>query len=560
MMKSWHYEVAYQVYPKSFNDTKGDGSGDIPGVIEKLDYIKDLGIDVIWLSPVYRSPMKDNGYDISDYQDIDPSFGTMDDMRQLISKAKKRNIRIIMDLVINHSSDQHPWFLASASSKDDPKRDWYIWEEADEEGNPPNNLRTNFGGSCWTWHVGSQAYYFHSFTKEQPDLNWDNKDMREALYTMINWWIDQGIGGFRVDAITFIKKQFPWKQEPADSPDGTAKVQPNQPGIGKFLQEMKERCFTGKDIFTVAEAPGVPFSQYDEYAGVDGYFDMLIGFEHIDVDVNDNGRWYPSKDWHLSDYTKPLTEEQKAISEGGWTALYIENHDQPRSLSRFIPEAHQTDYSAKAVAVSYFFLKGMPYVYQGQEIGMTNVNWEDINQYDDIWTIDEYHTALREGFSHQTAIEAVKRRSRDHARTPMHWDDSLHAGFTSGTPWLPVNDNYQSVNAKQAQADDSSIRNFFKKMISLRKSDTYRETIAYGSYTHLVPDHDTVYVYTRSLKDQTVLVAVNFSATPQKLSQIQFKLNQHLFGNADHAWTKEVLNLDPFEAVVLDVTRLQSEY
>ncbi|WP_100407654.1 glycoside hydrolase family 13 protein [Bacillus solitudinis] len=551
--KWWHNSVVYQVYPRSFKDSNNDGIGDLNGIIEKLDYLKELGINVIWLSPVYESPMDDNGYDISDYEDIAKEFGTMEEMDQLIDEANARGIKIIMDLVINHSSDEHSWFMESKSSRTNSKRDWYIWRDQNEDGTPPNNLRSIFGGSCWEYDKGTEQYFFHSFSKKQPDLNWENQDLREELYRMIRWWLDKGIGGFRVDAITFIKKPEKFKPVIADGQDGLRVVKPNYPGVGKFLAELKAESFAKYNIFTVAEAPGVELDQLSEYSGDDGYFDMLIRFDHVDMDMDESGQWYAKKDWTLLDFKHALTKNQEAIKENGWTALYLENHDQPRSLNRFIPKEDINNRSAKMLATTFFFLKGMPYIYQGQEIGMTNIEYETIDSYNDISSIDQYNVALEAGLSKEEALEVVHRRSRDNSRTPMQWSEEINGGFSNKEPWLQVNENYKQINVEKALEDKNSLFYFYQMLIQIRKDSTYSELLKYGVYEEHLNDHLDVYAYSRSLNDQKLLVITNFSNKEVHLN-LEKRSKKIVLGNYDDTpLLNEIVTVRPYECMVYEL-------
>lgn len=554
--KWWENSVVYQIYPKSFYDSNNDGIGDIKGIISKLDYLKYLGIDVIWLSPIYKSPMADNGYDISDYYSIANQFGTMEDMDNLIEEAKKRNIKIIMDLVINHTSDEHQWFIESKSSKDNPLRDYYIWKDPKEDGSEPNNWESVFGGSAWEYDKTTNQYYLHVFAKKQPDLNWENYKVRESLYEMINYWLDKGIGGFRVDAITFIKKGNDFKDL---QPVGNEKLVPigkaclNQKGIDKFLNELKEKTFSKYDIFTVAEAPGVPKEDLYKYAGKNGFFDMLIEFGHADLDIGSDGRWYKENPWTLLDFKKALSESQEVYNEIGFGALYIENHDQPRSLNKYIKKEEDiSPISAKMLAISYFFLKGIPFIYQGQEIGMTNVKYESIEDYDDIASIGQYKNALNEGLSKEEALRAIHKRSRDNARTPMQWDNSENAGFTNGKPWLKVNPNYKFINVKSQINDKNSILEFYKKLIKIRKEN---EIAIYGIYELILEDNTSIYAYTRTLDNKKLLVICNFTNSYANFKlpyNIKFKRKKYIIGNYDDIDSENIIdfNLKPYEARV----------
>lgn len=511
--KWWQKSVVYQIYPKSFYDTNDDGIGDLNGVIEKLDYLQFLGIDLIWLSPVYESPMDDNGYDISNYIEIAEQFGTMGDMERLIEEASKRDIGIIMDLVINHTSDEHEWFLESKSSKENKKRDWYIWKDPKADGSPPNNWRSVFGGSVWQYDKKTNQYYLHCFSKKQPDLNWENHHVRKALYEMIKWWLDKGIAGFRVDAITFIKKKSDFASLPTNAPDGMVpvfSVSVNQPGIHDFLSELKKEAFEKYDIVTVAEAPGVSEQELETYVGADGHFDMLFEFNHVDLDLGSEGKWIEPKEWSLQDLKEAINKSQHVLNRTGWGALYIENHDQPRSFDKFIAKSTIDQKAQKMLAVLYFFLKGTPFIYQGQEIGMTNVAYPSIDDYNDIGTLDQYRTAIKDGYSEEEALKAVWRRSRDNARTPMQWNDQEYAGFSSQSPWLKVNPNYKTVNVEKAMQQPESLLHFYRQLIHLRKNSEYKDVIQFGDYQPVQEQHSDIFAYTRSTEEKTLLVVCNF--------------------------------------------------
>ncbi|PRO66576.1 glycoside hydrolase family 13 protein [Alkalicoccus urumqiensis] len=545
----WKDAVVYQVYPRSFADGNGDGIGDLAGILERLDYLQNLGINVLWLSPVYASPMKDNGYDISDYRAIAAEFGSMEEMQKLIKEADKRGISILMDLVVNHTSDQHAWFQESCSSRTSAKRNWYIWEDADETGAPPNNLRSIFGGSCWEWDENTGQYYFHSFAKEQPDLNWENDEVREAVYDMIRWWLDQGIAGFRVDAITFIKKPEVHKDQPADASDGTSVVKPNQPGINAFLKEMKEKGFQSEEVMTVAEAPGVAPEELPAFAGENGFFSMLIEFDHVDLDITPSGRWFESVGWTTADFRRAITRSQQKVNEGGWSALYLENHDQPRSLSRYIPEADQGTKTAKLLATVYFFLRGTPFIYQGQEIGMQNVTYASLSDYDDLSTIDQYHAARQEGLSESEAFAVVSRRSRDNARTPMQWSAEKNGGFSEGEPWLKSNTNTAVVNVEKAEKDTDSILHYYRSLVTIRRSEAWKDWLRDGIYEEVEQVHPDVFVYRRVYKEKALTVAANFSRHPVTV-ELPAPLEEKVAGNETGLHAEgTLLHLTPYEAV-----------
>ncbi|WP_062353102.1 glycoside hydrolase family 13 protein [Bacillus kwashiorkori] len=556
--KWWKKSVVYQVYPKSFYDSNNDGIGDLRGVIEKLDYLADLGIDLLWLSPVYQSPMDDNGYDISDYYQIAEQFGTMADMEELIREADKRNIKIMMDLVINHTSDEHSWFLESKSSRNNPKRDWYIWRNPSTmDGEVPTNWRSVFGGSAWEYDEETGQYYLHTFSKKQPDINWENKQVRREIYQMINWWLDKGIGGFRVDAITFIKKSFEKSTLPTKSSDGLANIHAaalNQPGIDEFLQELKVETFAKYDIATVAEAPGVSDKDLPKFVGDNGHFNMLFEFSHVDLDLGPEGNWYEPVAWTLKDLKEAINKSQAIFNETGWGALYIENHDHPRSINKFIRNENAGVIAQKMLAIFYFFMKGTPFIYQGQEIGMTNVEYPSIEDYDDLASIDQYRSALKAKYSEQEALKAVWRRSRDNARTPMQWNDSENAGFSQCAPWLKVNPNFSEINVKQNQLDPDSLLHFYKKLISLRKNSPYSEMILYGQYEPILESHPDVFAYKRIHEKKDLMVLCNFSNKTVEL-EMQEKIKEVIVSNYKDHLVDNSFALRPYEAVLCEVKK-----
>ena len=502
--KWWKEAVAYQIYPRSFMDSNNDGIGDLQGIISKLDYLKDLGIDVIWICPVYKSPNDDNGYDISDYQDIMSDFGTMEDFNELLSEIHKRNMKIIIDLVINHTSDEHPWFIESRSSKQNPKRDWYIWREG-KDNKEPNNWESIFKGSAWEYDENTKEYYLHLFSKKQPDLNWENEDMRNEIYKMINWWLDKGIDGFRVDAISHINKEEGLVD--MDNPDNLKYVPSfdkhmNVDGIHEYLKELKENTFSKYDIMTVGEANGVKAEQATDWVGEnDGKFNMLFQFEHIDL--------WNSSEFNLPNLKKVWNKWQVNLENDGWNALFIENHDITRVVSSWGDDTRFLKESAKALGLLYFMHKGTPFIYQGQEIGMTNVKFNDINEYDDIRSINEYNQLINQGMSPKDALEHIWNTSRDNTRTPMQWDDSLNAGFSKSNPWIHVNPNYKYINVKEQLEDDDSILNFYKKMIKIKKSS---ECLIYGKYNLILEDDTNIFAYERILNDEKFLVICNLKS------------------------------------------------
>lgn len=552
--KWWHDAVCYQIYPKSFQDSNGDGYGDIRGIINRLDYLKDLGINVIWISPIFQSPMVDHGYDISDYYEIDPMFGTMEDMEELIAEADKRNIKILMDLVINHSSDQHEWFKKAMEDLDGPYADYYIIKEGIGE-EPPNNWRSIFGGSAWERIAGTNKYYLHLFTKEQPDLNWENKEVREELYKMVNFWLDKGLGGFRVDAINHIKKDASYAGAPADGIDGLVNAWDmylNVPGIEKFLHELKERTFKPHDCMTVAEATLVNTETLNKFISEDGYFSSIFDFSYSEIDVGEKG-WRERNEYTIKDLRDRLFKYQQEAGKCGFVSEFLENHDQPRVINKFIPKEDRNFYSASMLATMYFFLRGIPFIYQGQEIGMTNYEKERIEEYLDVSTLDNYNKILADGYSEKVAIEAVNRRSREHSRTPMQWDSSENAGFTKGTPWFAVNPNRADVNVSDQEQDPDSLLSYYKKISYFRQSDEWKELFVYGDLIPAYTVHKNVIAYERKLGDKRVLVINNFDSNGVKITLknevIQILMNNYqdvsLFGHA--------LEVKPYQSLILEV-------
>ena len=542
--KWWKEAVAYQIYPRSFMDSNNDGIGDLQGIISKLDYLKDLGIDVIWICPVYKSPNDDNGYDISDYQDIMSDFGTMEDFNELLSEIHKRNMKIIIDLVINHTSDEHPWFIESRSSKQNPKRDWYIWREG-KDNKEPNNWESIFKGSAWEYDENTKEYYLHLFSKKQPDLNWENEDMRNEIYKMINWWLDKGIDGFRVDAISHINKEEGLVD--MDNPDNLKYVPSfdkhmNVEGIHDYLRELKENTFSKYDIMTVGEANGVKAEQATDWVGEnDGKFNMLFQFEHIDL--------WNSSEFNLPNLKKVWNKWQVNLENDGWNALFIENHDITRVVSSWGDDTRFLKESAKALGLLYFMHKGTPIIYQGQEIGMTNVKFNDINEYDDIRSINEYNQLINQGMSPKDALEHIWNTSRDNTRTPMQWDDSLNAGFSKSNPWIHVNPNYKYINVKEQLEDDDSILNFYKKMIKIKKSS---ECLIYGKYNLILEDDTNIFAYERILNDEKFLVICNLKSESSnyKYEKLTLKYENLILSNYNVDAHKDLNNfeLKPWEA------------
>ncbi|WP_429959824.1 alpha-glucosidase [Enterococcus sp. AZ196] len=516
----WKEEVVYQIYPKSFYDSNGDGIGDIKGIIKKLDYLQELGVTMLWICPIFTSPMVDNGYDIADYKGIQADFGTMADLTELIASAKERNIKLILDLVVNHSSDEHAWFQAALADKESVYRDYYIFK-AGKAGNPPNNWRSIFGGSVWEPVPNEDnMYYFHTFDKKQPDLNWENPALRKQIYEMINWWMEMGIAGFRIDSITFIKKDQDYSDAVIDGSDGLGSVKNktrNRPGIEAFLIELNNETFKKYECVSVGEAPGVPYEQYAQYIGKDGYFNMIFDFHYADIDVKNGSEWFRRTKWQPQDLKELLFRSQQAIQSSGWGANFLENHDQPRSLSKYITDEHyQNEIGAKALGALFFFLRGTPFIYQGQEIGMKNFQRETIEDFNDVSSIDNYHRSLLEGYSEKEALDFVNWRSRDNTRTPFQWNASSNAGFSKSTnSWIKSTGNQKDVNAADQIHRSNSVFSFYKKMIQLRNHSTYRDTLIYGHFTPL-KTADAVIAYERTGKEQ-VQVFVNLSNQLQKI-------------------------------------------
>ncbi|MGL5767367.1 MAG: glycoside hydrolase family 13 protein [Sarcina sp.] len=502
----WKEAVGYQIYPRSFYDSNGDGIGDLKGITEKLDYIKNLGIDVIWICPMYKSPNDDNGYDISDYKDIMSDFGDMNDFDELMNEVHKRDMKLIIDLVINHTSDEHPWFVESRSSKDNPKRDWYIWREG-KNGEEPNNWESIFKGSAWEYDEKTKEYFLHLFTKRQPDLNWENKEVRKELYDTVNWWLDKGVDGFRVDAISHIKKEDglvdmdnPLNEKYVSCFDKHMNVE----GIHMFLDELNKETFSKYDIMTVGEANGVNAKEADLWVGKDkGKFNMLFQFEHLKLWDYENDLKFSVKA-----YKDVLTKWQNALNDDGWNALFIENHDIPRVISTWGNDKEYREECAKAFAMCYMMQKGTAFIYQGQEIGMTNVKFSNIEDYDDVKGINIYKENVEEGKSHKEAMEYVYAISRDNARTPMQWNSSENAGFTIGKAWMKVNENYNEINVEAEENDEDSVLNFYKRLIQIKKNS---KTLLYGKYELILEEDENIYAYTREFKGKKYFIICNLS-------------------------------------------------
>ncbi len=549
--KWWKESVAYQVYPRSFMDSNGDGIGDLKGVTSKLDYLKELGIDVIWLSPMYKSPNDDNGYDISDYQDIMDEFGTMDDFNELLEGVHQRGMRLILDLVINHTSDEHPWFIESRSSKDNPKRDWYIWRDG-KNGKEPNNWESIFSGPAWKYDEETDQYFMHIFSERQPDLNWENPEVRNALYDMVNWWLEKGIDGFRVDAISHIKKEpgFPDMPNPKnlDYVPCFPKMM-NVEGIDEFLSEFTEKTIKNYDVMTVGEANGVGLDDADRWVGEEnGYFNMIFQFEFLNL-------WDKAADGSVDvrALKKNLSKWQTGLEGRGWNALFIENHDQPRRVSSWGDDQNYWKESAKMLGAMYFFMKGTPFIYQGQEIGMTNVQFPSIEDYNDVGMVNFYKVESAKGRPHEEIMQVVWEKGRDNSRTPMQWDATNMGGFTTADKtWLKINPNYPQINVAQQLQDSDSIYHFYKKMIQLRKENPL---FVYGTYELLLPNHPRLFVYIRKYSSKKAIVINNFSKKPARFkvpSSIAYAKSELVLNNypvTEQKLRKE-FTLKPYETRV----------
>lgn len=528
----WHDKVAYQIYPKSFYDSNGDGIGDVPGIIEKLDYLKDLGVDILWLSPIYKSPLADQGYDISDYYSIDPRFGTMEDMERLIAEAKKREMYILMDLVVNHCSDEHEWFQKAIEDPEGKYGNFFYIEDR-KEGELPCNWRSYFGGPVWEPLPGHpDKQYLHVFHKKQPDLNWENPEVREEVYKNINWWLDKGLGGFRIDAIINIKKKLPFKDYPVDREDGLSSIDymlADATGIGEFLGEMAERTFRPHNAFSVGEVFNEKQDEIKDFIGDNGYFSSMFDFSETIYGKSEKG-WYDREKYLTPDeYKSCIFSAQERVGDIGMLSNIIENHDEPRGVSHYILPEDLCEESKKLLAGVYFMLRGLPFLYQGQEIGMENTTFHSIQEVDDISTLDEYQVAIDAGVSEEEALKVISCFSRDNARTPMQWSEEENAGFTTGTPWMKVNPNYTKINVKAQQKDDQSVLAFYKKLIALRKDPQYKETFVYGDVVPYLENEKNLIGYLRK-GEKTVLVLANFQKEDRNV-QLPKEIKKVLLNN-----------------------------
>ena len=549
MKKTWWKEsVVYQIYPRSFMDSDNDGIGDIKGITSKLDYLKNLGIDVIWLSPVFKSPNDDNGYDISDYEDIMDEFGTMSDFDELLSEAHNRGIKIIMDLVVNHSSDEHKWFVEARKSKDNPYRDYYIWRDG-KDGSTPNNWDSIFSGSAWEYDEETNQYFLHLFSKKQPDLNWENENLRQAVYSMMKFWLDKGIDGFRMDVCNLFSKAEGLPDIGEEGPEG---IYMNGPKIHDYLHEMNKEVLSKYDIMTVGETPGVSPKHARDYVGEDrDELNMVFHFELMDL-PNASDKFY-KKPYKLTDIKNIFMKWYDGLENIGWNSLFMNNHDQPRMVSRFGNDSKYRIESAKMLATLIHTFKGTPYIYQGEEIGMTNICFDDIKKYRDIETINYYNEKIKNE-DEKSLIERIKITSRDNARTPMQWDNNLNGGFSKATPWIDVNPNYKQINVKESVEDSNSIFNYYKELIKLRHNN---DTIVYGDVKLIYPENESIFAYTRNLEDEQLMVVLNFYE-----NEIDFKIPDNIDINKleiilsnykDKVIKNETIKLRPYEAIVYKV-------
>ena len=545
--KWWQQTVAYEIYVKSFMDSDGDGTGDLNGITSKLDHLKELGVGAVWLTPCYVSPQADNGYDIADYYNIDPAYGTMDDMERLIEEARKRDIRIVMDLVFNHTSIENEWFKESRSGKDNDKSDWYIWKDPKPDGSAPTNWRSIFGGSAWEYDETRGQYYLHTFLPEQPDLNWENPEVRKALQDIAKFWIDKGVGGFRMDAITYIKKPdyADGRPDAADGLTGIHAMTANTDGILDYLHEFKSEVQEGTDIFTVGEANGVAPSDLKYWTGKDGVFDMVFEFGLVNIDLPDESNWCERREWKLGEFRSFFSENLEVSDEtGGWFPAFLENHDQPRSIDHFMPGEGDRIAKGKALATLLLTMKGTPFIMQGEELGYINVDWPSIDDYNDISTRNHYSFALEEGYTEEEAMDGVHHFARDSARTPMQWDASANAGFTKGEPWLPVYPDYQVFNRAEEKKDPDSVLDYYISLSGLRREHS---ELREGDYEDIMPDSDSIFAYTRTQGDKKATILINFTDSEARYDADLIKDSECLITSCGD--TSPGI-LAPFEAVV----------
>ena len=557
-MKWWQKINAYEIYVNSFQDSDGNGYGDLNGIRSRLDYLSSLGVGAIWLTPVYDSPMEDNGYDVADYYSINHRYGTMKDMDALIKEADEKGIKVVMDLVFNHTSDRNEWFKRSSENRDNEYSDWYIWRDPKADGSEPNNWRSIFGGSAWTWNEKRQQYYLHTFASSQPDLNWENPDVRNALYDVANFWIDKGAGGFRMDAIPYIKKPSGFSDGPVDDSEGRSdihKMTANTDGILDYLREFKEKVCVGHDIFTVGEANGVPADDLKYWVGDNGVFDMIFEFSHVNLEFDGSETWCRAGSFELAGLKKALTDSQKATAQNGWYPIYFENHDKPRSINHYFTEGSDPVLAGKALGTVLLTLRGTPFIYQGEELGLTNVSWDSIDDYNDLDSKSQYDIAIKEGFSEEEALDFVHRFSRDNARTPMQWDGSENSGFTTGTPWLPLNGNYKEVNAELENEDKSSVLSWYRRLSGFRRGN---DILIKGEYNELLNDNKDIYAFERKYSSARLVILVNFSNKdalfdPEGagISDDKEKILFSNYGDNEGKEAGSIKNLRPLEAVII---------
>ena len=550
----WKESVVYQIYPRSFCDSNGDGIGDLNGITSKLDYLKELGVDVIWLSPVYKSPNDDNGYDISDYQDIMDEFGTMEDFDRMLATAHEKGIKIMMDLVVNHTSDEHKWFIESRKSTDNPYRDYYIWRPAKEDGSLPNNWGSCFSGPAWEYDKTTDMYFLHLFSKKQPDLNWDNPVVRQEVFDMMNWWLEKGVDGFRMDVISLISKEQPElpDKEPGINGYATFNVSANGPHVHEYLQEMRQKALNNADTITVGECSGVTLEEAKKYARSDEKeLNMVFQFEHMDVDSDEKAGKWTTRKMDLRDLKKILTRWQKGLQDIAWNSLYWENHDQPRSVSRFGNDSDEyREISAKMLATCIHMMQGTPYVYQGEELGMTNCPFNTLDNFRDLESINAFHELTEQGkMTEEDMMAAIGYKGRDNARTPMQWDDSAYAGFSTANPWIMVNPNYTKINAKDQINREDSVFKYYQKLIKLRHES---ELIVYGTYDLILDDDKDIYAYIRTLGDEKLIVYCNFSENTREVElPEEFTNGKVLISNYIDAKVNHKITLRPYEAIVI---------
>ena len=550
----WKESVVYQIYPRSFCDSNGDGIGDLNGITSKLDYLKELGVDVIWLSPVYKSPNDDNGYDISDYQDIMDEFGTMEDFDRMLATAHEKGIKIMMDLVVNHTSDEHKWFIESRKSTDNPYRDYYIWRPAKEDGSLPNNWGSCFSGPAWEYDKTTDMYFLHLFSKKQPDLNWDNPAVRQEVFDMMNWWLEKGVDGFRMDVISLISKEQPElpDKEPGINGYATFNVSANGPHVHEYLQEMRQKALNNADTITVGECSGVTLEEAKKYARSDEKeLNMVFQFEHMDVDSDEKAGKWTTRKMDLRDLKKILTRWQKGLQDIAWNSLYWENHDQPRSVSRFGNDSDEyREISAKMLATCIHMMQGTPYVYQGEELGMTNCPFNTLDNFRDLESINAFHELTEQGkMTEEDMMAAIGYKGRDNARTPMQWDDSAYAGFSTANPWIMVNPNYTKINAKDQVNREDSVFKYYQKLIKLRHES---ELIVYGTYDLILDDDKDIYAYIRTLGDEKLIVYCNFSENTREVEiPEEFVNGKVLISNYSDAKANQKITLRPYEAIVI---------